>query len=152
MIGLKIEGAAEAARQLGNTGERARVALVKGLFASAMIVRNAAVKGIAKGPKTGRVYTRGKVMHRASASGEYPAGDTGNLARSIHHMVDPIKLEGRVEASAKYAVPLEYKAPSRGGRPFLGRAYTENVERIQLTIQAALFEALAAADRKANRR
>ena len=152
MIGLKIEGAEDVARQLGNTGERARKALVKGLFASAMIVRSAAVRGIAKGPKTGNIYTRGKVKHRASAPDEYPAGDTGNLARSLHHEVDPIKLEGRVEASANYAVPLEYKAKSRGGRPFLTRAYTENIERIQLTIQAALFEALAAADRKANRK
>lgn len=152
MIGLKVEGAEDAARQLGNTGERARVALVKGLFAAAMIVRNAAVKGIAKGPKSGRIYRRRSVRHQASAVGEYPAGDTGNLARSIHHMVDPIKLEGRVEAAANYAVPLEYKAPSRGGRPFLTRAYTENVEAIQLAIQAALFEALAAADRKANRK
>lgn len=152
MIGLKVEGAEDVARQIGQRGADARVALVKGLFAAAMIVRNAAVKGIQKGPKSGKVYRRKSVKHRASAPGEFPASDTGNLARSIHHLVDPALLEGRVEASAKYAIPLEYKPPERGGRPFLTRAYDENVEAMTAVIGKALADALAAADRKARRK
>lgn len=151
MIGLKIEGAEDVARQIERTGGDARVALVKGLFKAAMIVRTAAVRGINKGKKSGRVYRNGGVLHRASAQGEYPAADSGILAGSIHHVVDPIKLEGRVEASAAYAIPLEYKPPERGGRPFLTRAYDENVGKVQLVIGDALAEALAAADRKARR-
>ena len=34
-------------------------------------------------PKTGRIYRHGKVEHQASAPGEAPATDTGNLVNSI---------------------------------------------------------------------
>lgn len=151
MIKLQIDGAEDVARAIERRGGDARVALVKGLFAAAMIVRSAAVRGINKGKKSGRVYRNGGVLHRASAPDEYPAADTGILASSIHHRVDPLKLEGVVEASAKYALPLELKPPERGGRPFLSRAYEENVGKVQATIGKALSEALAAADRKARR-
>lgn len=151
MIGLKIEGADDVVRSLGSQRAHLRAALVRGLFKAAMIVRTAAVKGIAKPPKTGRIYRRGNVEHQASAQGEYPAGDTGNLMRSIHHIVDPLKLEGRVEASAKYAIPLEFKPPERGGRPFLTRAYEENIDNIRAVIALSLGEAVAAADRTARR-
>ena len=37
---------------------------------------------MATGPKTGRIYKYGNVLHQASAPGEAPAVDTGNLLNS----------------------------------------------------------------------
>ncbi|HRE45341.1 MAG TPA: hypothetical protein PKY87_15400, partial [Terricaulis sp.] len=61
------------------------------------LVQETAVRGIAEGPKTGRVYTQrfavnkhgyifaygSRPPHQASAPGEYPASDTGTLMGSI---------------------------------------------------------------------
>ena len=148
MIRIEVEGAEDIVAQLGHRKDDALKALIAGLFSAAMIVRNAAIDGIRKGPKTGRWYGR----HRASAPSEYPAGDTGNLMRSIHHKVNPVALTADVEAKASYAIPLEYKAPSRGGRPFLTRAYRENVGKVVAVIRQALQNALIAGNRKARRR
>lgn len=38
--------------------------------------------------RTGRIYTRGSVVHQASAPGESPARDTGRLVQSVFHDVD----------------------------------------------------------------
>ena len=118
--------------------------VAESLQKSAEKVRNRAVQGIAKGPKTGRIYTHrfpsvfigGRMRavdkrarpHQASAPGEYPAGDTGNLMNSIFtdEFVEPEeKMTAEVWADAAYAKPLEYKPPHRGGRPFLRRALME---------------------------
>lgn len=137
------------------------------LAAGAERVRNRAVAGIAKPPKTGRLYTtrfwtdeRGRlrrgperVPHRASAPGEYPAADTGNLMRSIYAddpgevlaqaesiagAADLDVIQASVTADAEYAAPLEFKEPERGGRPFLRRALGEEADSILAAIMRAL--------------
>ena len=42
---------------------------------------------ILTGPRTGRIYRRGGVVHQASAPGEAPASDTGELRQSIVSVV-----------------------------------------------------------------
>lgn len=145
------------------------------------MVRNRAIEGITSPPKTGRIYThrypfvfgnedradpsdRRPKPHQASAPGEYPAGDTGNLMRSIFAEVERdfsaafsgvdlgMKLEfqaqgftfsdgnaeirGFVGAHADYAAPLEYKPPEKGGRPFLRRAFAEMQDDIVKRFEA----------------
>jgi len=58
------------------------------------------------GPKHGRVYKFGKVVHQASAPGEPPAMDTGALNNSgyVNRLSD---LEYEVGFSAEYAPVLE---------------------------------------------
>lgn len=68
-------------------------------------------------PATGRTYTRGGVTHRASAPGEPPAPDTGDLLR---HVMWRVRRDGElwladVGNSLKYALFLEYGA-ARGIR------------------------------------
>lgn len=63
-------------------------------------------------PATGRTYTRGKITHRASAPGEPPAPDTGNLLR---HVTWRVRNEGlhwfaEVGNTLPYALYLEYGA------------------------------------------
>ena len=107
------------------------------------------VAGINSPPKTGRTYRKygPRRDHRASRRGEWPAGDTGNLVRSLYADVEAgmlilpnldaadlsmsvglgedLMVVGIVGAAADYAVPLEYKPISRGGRPFMRRGLAE---------------------------
>jgi len=64
-------------------------------------------------PATGRIYKRGRKVHQASAPGEPPAPDTGNLARSVRWRVR--EYEGglwvaEVGSTLPYALYLEFGA------------------------------------------
>lgn len=88
-------------------------------------------------PKSGRTYKRGKRgrMHQASARGEAPATDTGNLAADSG--VENMGLGARkVWFGAEYATILEN--PSQLDRPFLAPAIEKNRERFVDGIKAIL--------------
>lgn len=152
-VTVKIDGAHELARQFDTVKVRAGPILRAALWQAAQIIRNEAVRGIMKGPKSGRIYPRGKKVHQASKAGEYPAADTGNLAKSIQqrHTQTTLGPAVDVEASASYAEPLELKAPERGGRPFLGRAFEAKYVEALRVIEAAVA-AIFPGDRRATRR
>ena len=135
--------------------DRARGPLFQAIRDGAHLVVRTAKDGIRKGPKTGVVYThrfpdvfpggprraryRRGHPHQASAPGEYPAADTGNLMRSIHDEHEkPAEVAEAGEdafaaiiaADAEYAAPLELKPEEKGGRPFLRRALWESEDAI----------------------
>lgn len=58
--------------------------VARGVTMGAMLIQKTARKKIMNGPKSGVSYKRGKKSHRASAPGEAPANDTGNLQRTIN--------------------------------------------------------------------
>lgn len=111
-------------------------ALTRGLIAAGLIVRNAAVLLLQKGPKTGRIYFRRSVAHRASAPGEAPATDTGNLVRSIGQ--DVVADGVIVFAAAEYARKLEFGEGRVAARPFLRRALTDKASDVRAAIAKAL--------------
>lgn len=114
------------------------------------------------GPKRGRVYKRGNITHVASAPGEPPARDTGNLASSGYlEEVDDLTM--RVGFTASYAAILEgtllqspyisggfydltealgvWAAPSARGvlpRPFLRPAVEAHREAFEAQVKAVL--------------
>jgi hypothetical protein len=62
------------------------------------------------GPKTGRQYRRkGGIIHQASAPGESPATDTGNLASDIFTTsgIGPT-IRSEVNVGAEYGAALEF--------------------------------------------
>jgi hypothetical protein len=79
-------------------------------------------KGALSGPRSGREYRKsgykGKVMHLASAPGEAPATDTGNLAGSIYSRMTG-KLVGESGSTAEYAAVLELGGAHIEPRPAL---------------------------------
>ncbi len=80
------------------------------------------------GPRHGRLYRKygyvGTIMHRASAPGEAPATDTGNLANSIRaRMIG--STEGEVGVHAEYGLVLEMGGVHMAPRPYLGPAVKE---------------------------
>lgn len=86
-------------------------------------------------PATGKIYKRGGKMHRASAPGEPPAPDTGNLIRHIQWRVwnDGNHWFAGVGNTLPYSLYLEYGA-ARGTRYTGGK----NAGRLK-SIQWVLF-------------
>jgi hypothetical protein len=84
-------------------------AVMRGVVKGTELLRTDMVARIMNPPKSGRLYKRGKGrMHQASAAGESPANDTGNLARNITTKYDDGKLEGTVNVGTGYGRRLEY--------------------------------------------
>lgn len=99
---------------------QARLPLLSALVRKAALDVEAWAKlAVQSPPKTGRVYPRpGGKRHQASAPGEAPATDTGNLVNSIG-MRPAGKDSYAVFARAKYALGLEVGTARVAARPFL---------------------------------
>jgi HK97 gp10 family phage protein len=84
---------------------------------AAMMVQGRIVDSIQRDPKTGAVYGN----HQASAPGQPPATDTGQLVRSITMSVEGTEGEvvGVIRASAPYAAMLEYGTSNIAPRPYM---------------------------------
>jgi len=93
--------------------------LRKVIFQACSFVRNEAVTNIASGAKTGKIYKRGNKVHQASAAGEFPATDTGELVSGIAQKFTNKGLRGRVESNAPHSAFLEFGTRNMGARPFL---------------------------------
>lgn len=111
-----------------------RKAIMRGLLTVAGEVRNDAIDSIMDGEKTGRIYTRRGVEHQASAPGEPPASDIGNLANSITLEPELARLAVVVRAGADYAAALEYGTQKMEPRPFMRPALAKNLHRLETVI------------------
>lgn len=98
------------------------------------------VLSIQRGPKTGRLYTRGNVVHRASKAGETPASDTGALMQSIYHEKTG-DLSASVGSRLVYALFLEYGTTKMGARPFFRPAVERMRPKFNNRIEAAVRRA-----------
>lgn len=88
----------------------------------ARVTQEEAVRAITTGAKTGRIYHRPRGIHQASAQGQAPANDEGNLAASIV-IERPAPLRRRVVVGEHYGAILEL----RKNRPFLLPAFYRSV-------------------------
>jgi len=94
------------------------VASRKALLAACNEGRNQVDKNLS-GLRTGRTYKVPETQRTyiASAPGEYPAVRLGDLKGSVRAVVKGDK--GYIGSDEEYALPLEKKASSKGGRPWL---------------------------------
>ena len=69
-------------------------------------------------PKHGMTYRRGQKTHTASAPGEAPAIDTGNLVNSVREDF-PADLTGMVFTNTQYGAYLEFGTHRMAARPWL---------------------------------
>ena len=85
---------------------------------TALDIQARAQMAIMNPPKSGRIYRRGNVVHQASAPGEAPATDTGNLVNSAYTK----KLgdsDYETGFTAEYAAALEFGTARMAPRPYL---------------------------------
>ena len=99
-----------------------------------------------RGPKSGRVYRRKSVVHRASAPGEAPAIDTGILRFSIAVKIGDSGLSATIGVheltKVKYARPLEFGTQKMAARPFVFPALEKNKKA------AATFKAFSPSNKR----
>lgn len=76
-------------------------------------IESTAKTSLVRGKKSGHVYKRGSKSHRASAPGEAPASDTGDL---LSHVVSDVS---EVGATVKHGLHLELGTDKMKPRPFL---------------------------------
>ena len=96
-------------------------------------VRNQALLGIQRTPKTGKTYKRKKKTHTASSAGNPPAIDGGTLVNSINYIVlipNQNVFGGEVSASTGYAADLEFGTVKMAARPFMQPALEKSRTKI----------------------
>jgi hypothetical protein len=108
-----IEGVNRALRQYG---DKAAGEISKAINATAIQIMNDVKRAIQGPPKTGTVYTRGNITHRASAPGEAPATDTGALVSSIAYRMER-PLSAMVSSRLAYSTYLEFGTRGTNGAP-----------------------------------
>lgn len=114
--------------------EHTLAALHQGLLGAIALMVGDAKRSVARGPKTGRIYMKGKnrnIRHQASAPGEPPATDTGKLVNSIvgDAKITGKQVQGYLEARTAYAGYLEFGTRKMAARPFMTSAVMRNRDR-----------------------
>ena len=102
--------------------------------------RNTAVDNILRGAKSGERYVKynPRRTHQASASGQFPASDTGFLANNIITNMQGNGLEGEVISQAEYSQYLEYGTSKMGARPFMQPSLEQNRPKIRARLRKLL--------------
>lgn len=106
---------------------RTDMTMEKAVASIANRIRTTAIDLIHKGPKTGIMYGD----HQASAPGEAPATDTGDLARSVKIRRDSDGKTWYVVAGAAYASYLEFGTELMEPRPFMTPAFVEALPNLK---------------------
>ena len=122
--------------------QKVKAATVVGLVRGTESIREEAVTLINTGAKTGRVYRRNGISHQASAPGESPAADTGDLASKIGTAVDATTLKGSVEFYSAHAKHQEYGTRNMAPRPYARVAVAHKSDEILKDIADEIGKAL----------
>ena len=95
------------------------------------LIRGEAIKSIQSGAKSGVMYQmyNPRREHRASAPGQAPASDTGNLVSKII-VKQKTKNIVNVESNADYSAFLEYGTSKMDPRPFMLPAFEKSKKPI----------------------
>jgi HK97 gp10 family phage protein len=114
--------------RLGKDMEQPFQEIVKG---GGQLIRGEAIKSIQTGAKSGVMYQmyNPRREHRASAPGQAPASDTGNLVSKII-VKQKSKNITNVESNADYSAYLEYGTSKMQPRPFMLPAFEKSKKPI----------------------
>ena len=95
------------------------------------LIRAEAIKSIQTGAKSGVMYQKynPRREHRASAPGQSPASDTGNLVSKITVKQKSLNVV-HVESNADYSAFLEYGTSKMEARPFMLPAFEKSKKPI----------------------
>lgn len=141
---LRVQGLQETINALEKLGTAGKKECRKATRYSLEAVRRVALHKIQNEPKTGAVYVRKKgknsATHQASAAGQAPATDHGDLVRSIKIVMNSPYF-GWVGSRIQYAYWLEYGTSKMDKRPFLTPALEISmpfiVERFTVALERA---------------
>ena len=136
MTTIKIKGLEPTLKNLRLLQNGLDKELTNVLRGGGQLIRGEAIRSIQTGPKSGRTYEKynPRRTHKASAPGQAPASDTGNLVSQIMSVADGKNT--LVESRAEYSKFLEFGTSKILPRPFLFPASEKSTKKIvQVLIQ-----------------
>jgi hypothetical protein len=121
MVSVTISGQNRIRRKLGAINTRVANASQKALVKDMARMDSDAKQSISGGSRSGKVYTRGSVSHQASAPGEFPKTDRGELVSGFFFNVSRKvnSILASLSNKSNHASYLEFKPSLMGGRPFM---------------------------------
>ena len=133
---IKVKGVKKALQSLKALEKDLQEPFREVIKGGGQLIRGEAIKSIQTGPKSGRIYEKynPRRTHKASAPGQAPASDTGNLVSQIRVREENKDLI-KVESNALYSSFLEFGTSKMLARPFLFPAS----ERSRPKIAQAVF-------------
>ena len=144
-IKINVKNLKKVLSQLDTLNKELEVPFQEVVKGGGQLIRTEAIKSIQTGAKTGIVYEKynPRRTHRASAPGESPASDTGNLVSKIM-VKQKDKNTTQVESGADYSAFLEYGTSKMLPRPFLFPAFQKSKDKI---VKAVVNRVKTAIDR-----
>ena len=140
-ISLSVSNVKELQAAIKAIGGNAARNVSRAIEATALGINRDVKDAIQRGDKTGRVYQRGNITHRASAPGEAPATDTGTLVSSIYY--EPQSgLLSMIGSRLAYAYYLEFGTMRIAPRPSWMPAVEANRDKFNRLIEEALRRAM----------
>lgn len=118
-----------------------RAAIDKAVKTTAFVTANDAKTAVQTGARTGRIYKRGGKTHQASAPGEAPKTDIGNLVQKIRSE-DKGHAKSDVVAGTKYAGDLEYGTSKMAARPYMRPAIDENKVKLSKQLRTIMKQSV----------
>ncbi len=153
-VSIVVEGVDALRARLAEIGEAQRARLRTAIANGAAAVQAEAVRSIQDGPKSGILYgptraamhvgmgtaskSESKKVHQASAPGEAPAADSGELAGKISVRPSVDGLSAEVVSAAPYSADLEFGTDTIEPRPFMRPALAANADKINADIRDAM--------------
>ena len=119
----------------------------KALAVSVVELDAHAKQQIQGGSRSGRTYRRRSVTHQASAPGEYPKTDTGQLVSSLYFRVAANKLSAFFGTKLDYGKYLEFGTSRMKARPWLRPTLKAKEASIVARLREAVIETLRRAGR-----
>lgn len=140
VVSVQVKGIESVAKLVAAATEKRRKAAVDELNKGAFAIHAWIVADMNK-PKSGNVSARGIGTHTASAPGESPARDSGELVRKLR--VDLANVQesdptAQVISAADYAAALEFGTERVAARPYMRPGFAANIQRIRARVKAAL--------------
>ena len=140
-ISLSVSNVKELQAAINAIGGKAERNVSRAIEATALGINRDVKDAIQRGDKTGRVYQRGNITHRASAPGEAPATDTGTLVSSIYY--EPQSgLLSMIGSRLAYAYYLEFGTMRIAPRPSWMPAVEANRDKFNRLVEEGLRRAM----------
>ncbi len=139
---MTVRGADKLIKKLQKLPLDMRAGIGTALAISVVELDAYAKQKISGGGRSGRTYRRRTVTHQASAPGEFPKSDTGQLVSSLFFRIAANKLGAFFGTKLAYGRYLEFGTSRMRARPWLRPTLKANADRITVRVRAAVNEAL----------
>lgn len=139
---MAVRGADKLIRQLKALPIELRAGIGTALAVSVIQMDAYAKQKIQGGGRSGRAYRRRTVTHQASAPGEFPKSNTGQLVASLYFKVAADKLSAFFGTKLNYGTYLEYGTTRMKARPWLQPTLKANADAIVARMKQAVADAL----------